>query len=95
MGLGFLTKGPIAVVTPMVVSFVFFAIKGELKLWFRAAFNPLGILLFLAVASPWYIAQYLKEGQAFIDGFFFKHNIGRFRNPMALTPICAPISISS
>lgn len=82
IGLGFLTKGPVAVMIPLVVSLVFFAIKREFKLWLRAVFNPLGILIFIAVAMPWYVAQYLKEGDAFIQGFFFKHNINRFQDAM-------------
>ena len=40
------------------------------------------ILLFLAIALPWYAAQYVKQGDAFIQGFFFKHNVGRFANAM-------------
>ena len=82
IGLGFLTKGPVAIMIPLVVSFLFFAIKREFKLWLRAVFNPIGIAIFLAVALPWYVAQYLKEGDAFIQGFFFKHNIDRFQGAM-------------
>lgn len=82
IGLGFLTKGPVAVLIPLAVSFIFFALKRELKFWLSAVFNPLGLAIFLAIAAPWYIAQYLKEGDAFIQGFFFKHNIDRFHSPM-------------
>lgn len=82
IGLGFLTKGPVAVMIPLVVSFLFFSIKREFKLWLRAVFNPIGLVIFLAVAMPWYVAQYLKEGDAFIQGFFFKHNIDRFQGAM-------------
>ena len=45
-------------------------------------FHPGGIALFLAIALPWYVVQYLKEGDAFIQGFFYKHNVGRFSSPM-------------
>jgi 4-amino-4-deoxy-L-arabinose transferase-like glycosyltransferase len=82
MGLGFLAKGPVAVLIPLAVSFIFYGIKGEWRAWFKAAFNPVGLAVFAAIALPWYVAQYLKEGQAFIDGFFFKHNIERFGGPM-------------
>ncbi len=80
--LGFLTKGPVALLVPGVVSLIFFVTYGEFRSWLKLAFNPLGILLFLAIAMPWYVAQYLKEGQAFIDGFFLKHNVSRFSGPM-------------
>ncbi len=82
IGLGFLTKGPVAVLIPLVVSFLFYAIRRELNSWLRLIFNPIGIALFLVIAAPWYVAQYLKEGDAFIQGFFFKHNINRFQSPM-------------
>lgn len=82
IGLGFLTKGPVAVLIPLAVSFLFFTSKGELKQWLRLVFNPIGIALFLVIALPWYLAQYMREGDAFIQGFFFKHNIDRFQNPM-------------
>lgn len=82
IGLGALTKGPVAILIPLAVSFLFFAYKRELKVWVRGVFNPLGILIFAAVALPWYVAEYMAQGQAFIDGFFFKHNVGRFGNSM-------------
>ncbi|MFZ5593222.1 MAG: ArnT family glycosyltransferase [Pseudomonadota bacterium] len=82
MALGFLTKGPVAVMIPLVVSLLFFTLKGDFKIWLRAVCNPIGIVIFLLVAMPWYVAQYLKEGDAFIQGFFFKHNVGRFQEGM-------------
>ncbi|MBN4079161.1 glycosyltransferase family 39 protein [Beggiatoa alba] len=82
IGLGFLTKGPVAVLVPLAVSFLFFTVKKELSVWLKMVFNPLGIVIFVAIAMPWYVAQYLKEGDAFIQGFFFKHNIDRFGGAM-------------
>ncbi len=82
VGLGTLTKGPVAIMIPLVVSFLFFIIKGEWKFWFKSVFNPLGIGIFLLVAAPWYILEYLDQGEKFIDGFFFKHNISRFSGAM-------------
>lgn len=82
MGLGFLTKGPVAVAIPGAVTLLFYLSKGEWRAWLRAAFDPAGLALFVAVALPWYVLQYLKEGDAFIAGFFFKHNVGRFQDAM-------------
>ncbi|MBI3776709.1 MAG: glycosyltransferase family 39 protein [Gammaproteobacteria bacterium] len=82
MGLGFLTKGPIAVLVPGVVSVLFFAVRGEWRAWLKAVTHPGGILLFVAIALPWYVLQYQKEGQAFIEGFFFHHNVDRFQGSM-------------
>lgn len=82
MGLGFLTKGPIAVLIPTAAISLFYFSKGDVRGWLRGAFNPAGIAIFLMVALPWYIAQYLQQGDAFLQGFFLKHNIGRFESAM-------------
>ena len=77
MALGFLAKGPIAIVVPLLLSFIFYALQGSLGRWLRAAFNPLGWLVFLAVASPWYLVQYHLMGQPFVDYFLYRENLGR------------------
>jgi 4-amino-4-deoxy-L-arabinose transferase-like glycosyltransferase len=82
IALGTLTKGPIAIMIPLIVSLIFFITKKEFKLWLKMVFNPIGILIFLVVALPWYIAEYIAQGELFIDGFFFKHNLSRFSSPM-------------
>jgi len=82
IGLGALTKGPIAVLIPGAVTLIFFAIKKELGFWAKTVFNPVGLLIFAAVAGPWYVLEYLDQGQAFIDGFFLKHNVNRFSGSM-------------
>jgi len=78
MGLGFLTKGPVAVFFPLVVSFLFFLSERSMKDWWRAVFAPLGWLVFLAVAVPWYVAIYIDNGSGFFESFFLRHNLGRF-----------------
>ncbi|NTW69408.1 MAG: glycosyltransferase family 39 protein [Chlorobiaceae bacterium] len=77
-GLGMLTKGPIAIIIPVAVFFIVSLVEGELKKWLRACLSPVGIIIFLAVALPWYVLEYREQGMAFIEGFFFKHNISRF-----------------
>jgi 4-amino-4-deoxy-L-arabinose transferase-like glycosyltransferase len=78
LGLGFLTKGPVAIFFPVVVSFLFFLSSRSLADWRRAAFYPLGWLIFLLVTVPWYLAIYLDNGPGFFQSFFLKHNLGRF-----------------
>jgi 4-amino-4-deoxy-L-arabinose transferase-like glycosyltransferase len=82
MALGFLTKGPVAILIPFVVSLLFFTLRGRFKLWLKTVFNPPGLLLFAIVALPWYILEYHAQGMAFIDGFFLKHNLHRFDTSM-------------
>jgi len=78
MGLGTLTKGPVAIMIPFVVSFLFFGYKKELKLWVKTVFNPIGLTLFLAIILPWYLMEYFEQKEKFINGFFLKHNLERF-----------------
>ncbi len=82
MALGFLTKGPVAVVIPGAVSFLFYLSTGQLSRWWRAILDWRGLLWFAALALPWYVLEYLHQGQAFIDGFFLKNNVNRFSAPM-------------
>jgi 4-amino-4-deoxy-L-arabinose transferase-like glycosyltransferase len=78
LGLGFLTKGPVAVFFPLVVSFLYFASLQDLRAWARAVFAPWGWLVFIAVAGPWYLAIYIDDGPGFFQGFFLDHNVGRY-----------------
>jgi 4-amino-4-deoxy-L-arabinose transferase-like glycosyltransferase len=82
MALGFLTKGPVAIIIASATGLLFFTLKRRLIPWLKFMLDPLGILTFIALAAPWYIIQFLKEGPSFIDGFFFKHNINRYLSSM-------------
>ncbi|MFZ5466981.1 MAG: ArnT family glycosyltransferase [Pseudomonadota bacterium] len=82
MGLGFLTKGPVALLVPGAVGLLFFTIQRELPALLRAAFHPIGLVLLVAIPLPWYVLQYQAQGMAFIDGFFGTHNVERFSGPM-------------
>ena len=82
IGLGTLTKGPVAILIPLAVSFIFFFLQHELRVWIRAVLNPGGIALFTLIVLPWYTLEYLDQGMAFIEGFFLKHNIGRLSAPL-------------
>ena len=82
LGLGFLCKGPIAVAVPFVVSGALYLLHGQWRQWLQTLLYPWGLLLFIAIALPWYVLEYQAQGQAFIDGFFFKHNLSRFSDTM-------------
>lgn len=82
MGLGFLTKGPVALLVPSAVGLIFFALQRELPALLRAAFHPLGLILLVGTPLPWYILQYQAQGMDFIHGFFGTHNVERFSGPM-------------
>ncbi|UTW47047.1 glycosyltransferase family 39 protein [Bacterioplanoides sp. SCSIO 12839] len=82
MALGVLTKGPVAVAIPLMVSAIFFLWSGMKDAFIKAIFFIPGWVLFLLIAAPWYILEYMAQGQAFIDGFILKHNVNRFNNAM-------------
>jgi 4-amino-4-deoxy-L-arabinose transferase-like glycosyltransferase len=78
MALGMLAKGPVALLVPAAASLAAFALHGRVRSWARAVRDPVGWLILLAVAGPWYLLEYLRQGRAFIDGFFLHHNVERF-----------------
>lgn len=82
MGLAVLTKGPIGVVIPLLTSILFYGLEKQLKPWWQAVLCYKGWIVFLAVVLPWYVLEYLDQGQAFIDGFILKHNVSRFSDTM-------------
>ena len=79
MALGFLTKGPVAILIPLLTCGLFFGFKRKFKTLLPALFNPLGWAVFLVIALPWYIALYLEHGRAFVDEIFLVHNVARFQ----------------
>ncbi|HJV24250.1 MAG TPA: glycosyltransferase family 39 protein [Aromatoleum sp.] len=78
IGLGALTKGPIALLIPGAVSFLYCASRGEFKRWARAVFDPVGLAIFAIIVVPWYATALAIHGKLFIDGFIMKHNVERF-----------------
>ncbi|MGQ9724633.1 MAG: ArnT family glycosyltransferase [Tepidimonas sp.] len=82
IGLGVLTKGPIAVLIPLAVCTLEALARRDGLAWRRAVFDPVGWAIAAAVCVPWYAAMLAVHGQAFIDGFFLKHNVQRFATPL-------------
>lgn len=78
IGLGFLAKGPVAILVPFAVTFLFCVLRRDLGTWARAVFDWRGLLLFAVIALPWYAVIFTKEGWPFIEGFFLRHNVRRF-----------------
>jgi 4-amino-4-deoxy-L-arabinose transferase-like glycosyltransferase len=82
MGLGVLTKGPIALAVPALAIGVYCWSRRE---WLRPLAllrDPLAWLVLVALVAPWYILEYHAQGEAFVDGFFLKHNVNRFSGTM-------------
>ena len=78
MSLGFLTKGPVAIVIPFITTLILALLDKRWDDWKRAIFSVQGWLIFLLLASPWYIAVWVVHGSDFLIGFFVEHNLSRF-----------------
>ncbi len=75
--LAFLTKGLIGVVFPFAIAIIYIVLTRQWQR-IRIVFNPIGIVAFLLIAAPWYVAQYQRNGMEFIEQFFFKHHFRRY-----------------
>jgi 4-amino-4-deoxy-L-arabinose transferase-like glycosyltransferase len=76
MALGMLAKGPVAPFLAAVVIVLFAAATHEWRTILGTLWFP-GILLFGAVALPWYLAVQLRNPQFFRE-FILEHNLARF-----------------
>jgi 4-amino-4-deoxy-L-arabinose transferase-like glycosyltransferase len=78
VGLGLLVKGPIAVLVPGAAFVLWSAFSRDWRVLARAARDPVGWLLLLGIAVPWYAYALHRDGMAFVDGFIMRHNVERF-----------------
>ncbi|MEM9337290.1 MAG: glycosyltransferase family 39 protein [Bacteroidota bacterium] len=82
VGLGVLTKGPIAIVLPGMAVFFFMIYKRKLTARELLMLNPpLGLLIIAAIAGPWYYLVHIETAGAWTQGFFLDHNVNRFNAP--------------
>jgi len=72
-----LTKGPIAIMLPGAAALIFLVLAKDIKAP-RKMPVALIILVFIAVAGPWYFLAYKYHGREFLDAFFGFQNITRF-----------------
>jgi 4-amino-4-deoxy-L-arabinose transferase-like glycosyltransferase len=81
-GWGLLAKGPVAVIVPGA-ALLLWSLSTDRGLRLRQALADWrSWLILLAVSLPWYSYALWRHGQAFIDGFFLRHNLERFSGPM-------------
>ncbi len=76
MALGMLAKGPVAPFLAVLVIVLFSVAVREFRLVLRTLWLP-GILLFCAIALPWYFAVQMRNPQFFRE-FILQHNLARF-----------------
>ena len=76
LALGTLAKGPLAPLLAAIVIVIFAVVKSDYSLLWRTLWIP-GVLLFCAVALPWYVAVQMKNPE-FFRIFILQHNLARF-----------------
>lgn len=76
-GAAFLTKGPVGIVVPALVIGPLLLVEGR---WRRLGPGQLllGIVAFVVVAAPWYLAMWQAHGPAYLESFFVGDNLERF-----------------
>ena len=77
VGLGVLTKGPIAALLPALVFAIYLIVHRELGR-IRTMMIPAGTLIVLAIVLPWYAALYWQEGWTPIVSFVLGENVARY-----------------
>ena len=76
VALGMLAKGPVAPALAAVIILLFALVKRDLQIALRTLWLP-GILLFLVIGLPWYIAVQMRAPE-FFRVFILEHNLARF-----------------
>jgi 4-amino-4-deoxy-L-arabinose transferase-like glycosyltransferase len=83
VGLGALSKGPIAIALPGLIILIFLVTEKHYQIKQILAFKPFwGALLVLFICVPWYWAVHQYTDGEWTNEFFFKHNLGRYKEPM-------------
>ena len=79
MGLGVLTKGPVAVVLPALIFLVWMILEKQWRQW-RRLWHPGGALLLVLIVVPWYLLAAWQNPE-FFRYFFWEEHVQRFVNP--------------
>jgi 4-amino-4-deoxy-L-arabinose transferase-like glycosyltransferase len=80
MALGMLAKGPVAPFLAAAVIVLFALGTRRFRIVVRTVWLP-GILLFCAIALPWYVAVQMRNPQFFRE-FILQHNLARFSSDL-------------
>ena len=84
LGFAVLSKGPVGLALPAMIIGVYLMVERNLKFIMKMQIGW-GILIFLAVASPWYILISLKNPD-YARYFFIEKNLGSFLSPDSRHP---------
>lgn len=77
IGLGTLTKGPIAILLPGLVFLIHLTLERRLA-DVRRMMLPTGVLIVAVVVLPWYVLVYQQHGWVYIESFVVGENLVRY-----------------
>ena len=78
VGLGLLTKGPVAAIIPAGAFSLWVLISNQWPVMVSAIRSLKAWLLLIAILTPWLIGVYDAQGIEFFEEFILRHNIERF-----------------
>jgi len=84
LGLAVLAKGPVGAALPVMIIGLFLIYKRQLR-FLKDMQIGWGLLIFLAVAAPWYVLISLKNPD-YLEYFLLKQNIGSFLSQQSRHP---------
>ena len=77
MGLGIMTKGPVAAILPCLAFIIFLAVARDLR-FLKQMMIPFGAGIIALIVLPWYLAVYHQHGWVFIKSFIIDDNVSRY-----------------
>ena len=86
MSLGVLAKGPVALVLPGIIVFVFLIYVNQLIPVIKEIPWISGLLSFSIISTPWFALVTMTHGREYINTFFGLHNVQRFTNVVSRHP---------
>ena len=77
IGLGVITKGPIAVALPATALVIYLAVYRQFNK-LRELMLPMGLVIVAAIVLPWYLAIFYQHGWTHIETFILGDNLSRY-----------------
>ena len=89
VGLGVLTKGPVALVLPAFVFGAYLIFRREVRR-LSDMMIPAGALIVLAIVVPWYATLYSRHGWTYISSFLLGENVARYTEGYGVDSVRGP-----
>ena len=78
LGLAIMTKGPVGLVLPLAILFVYHFLRGEIKAAWRFYRPFIGAAVVAVIAVPWFAVEITVTKGAYFQEFIMRENVQRF-----------------